>query len=389
MAWDLKTLLGSPVTDPGPRAVEAPRGKPTHFLKRGRLFSADDPRLDRITDEQDNAETRRIEQAERQQRTEASRAELERRRRELTVSSFVPSTDERDAHTRVADAIRALAAHHATMADWRARYAAARAPVEKLESNLKAAGEEVPRAMALLAEFDDKAQDEIDRWAAAGAEGEKPNHFIGDRVLRNAGVAQAKRDVAMLEGPVAAARAGLLPIETEGRELHQQLTNFAATVMYEEAELLGHRYNAALWSLVVMASELRALNSALANFSGVTTNIPKIGDVSPPAIAAREEPLRFEERLSVRGFWLRAHDYSQILTAVVTVDEIKASAVRWSRYGDHLMTAGDDADEETLRERGRLLDENADLRARLAASGITITPRPTSGEAGSTNGVAA
>jgi hypothetical protein len=366
MAWDLQTLIGSRrMTDPGPRAVEAPRGKPTHIIGLdGRITDGDGRQIWPLTPKR--------QEEQRRQQIEAANVEIARRRRELT-EPFIPSGDHRAAEARLTAAIRALAAHQVTMADWHARHVAALAPVERIEARLKEARREIASAKERLADLDRDDQAEVDRWAAAGAEGEMPAPDTYHRIMRKAAVSHAERETQMLEAPAAMARAGLAPIEAEGRMLGQQLQNFAATVLLEEAEVKGHRYVAALQALVSLGADLRAINAALALFRGTRMVSPKRAD-APVAIAEWEDAFYFEERREVRGYWLRAHDYNRTLLAVASVDEIKARAAQWSRYATDLMVHDTGASEETLNERARLLDDNADLRAQLAARGVTADP---------------
>jgi hypothetical protein len=298
-------------------------------------------------------------------RQRALQQDIERARKRA-LDTQRPAATRTDAHDRLAELMRLYEDATTNMTALYERLKAATAPVEKLEAARNAAAGNVAKAVAALARFDEEERQAIERWSSA-AEGPSPEPNARARAQLADKVEAERRGLAHVEAAYAKKKEALAALAPEQRDLARQRTALIVAILYEEAELVGHRYAAALSDMAHCAGTLRGLDRVLRGFDGMEIARRPIrgimGPLDPPAICPNDDPLA-ERQIAVPGFWLAAHNYMN-LAAVVTPAEIAAAADRWAVYANALIGGGGTEDQAQAQQRAALLVENAALRRQL------------------------
>ncbi len=275
---------------------------------------------------------------------------------------------EADAHNRLAALLREFAVLTARKHALYRRQAAADAPIARLTAARSDTEQKNTSARAELARLDDEEREAFERWSDTSF-GAPPAQRTRERHSLEAKIKSGQRDLARIGAALQKKRDALAPIIAENQALGRQAERLVVAILYEEAELLGHRYAAALSEIGALSGELHGLNLALKAFgrsaSGPYPTRGPMGTITPPAISAANDMPIFERRLAAPGFWLAAHRYQNLL-AVATVADIRAASKRWARYTMALLGSGSLESEEEAAERARLISENAELRGQLA-----------------------
>lgn len=256
--------------------------------------------------------------------------------------------------------MRQLIDHSKRMLEQHEQLRTAQQPVDRLLQVQQEARARLDQITADIAALDAEERRALEKWVD---EPQQPRLAprTSERQHLQAEHDEAVRDLAHIDESLREKTAILATSQTTASALKVELDALIVNCLIEEAEIVGHSYLAALERVAQLAGELLGINGALLSFSNVTLH----GDrgPSPAQIFSRTINLNDLE-VRAKGFRLRSHRYSNFVTATPTMQTVYAAEKRWTEYVITLKGHTRESDEE-VRDRTRLLEENAVLKAEI------------------------
>lgn len=280
----------------------------------------------------------------------------------LSPAPIAPPIDDfqLDAQARRDEAMRQLIDHSKRMLEQHEQLRTAQQPVDRLLQVQQEARARLDQITADIAALDAEERRALEKWVD---EPQQPRLAprTSERQHLRAEHDEAVHDLAHIDESLREKTAILATSQTTASALKVELDALIVNCLIEEAEIVGHSYLAALERVAQLAGELLGINGALLSFSNVTLH----GDrgPSPAQIFSRTINLNDLE-VRAKGFRLRSHRYSNFVTATPTMQTVYAAEKRWTEYVITLKGHTRESDEE-VRDRTRLLEENAVLKAEI------------------------